>query len=153
MKIDWNDIYDYTDRIETMRTLLGESDLNSVITFLILGNIEKNATLPDILKSYNLNSYKLTWNKEKIEKWRGLIIKAMNEFDDYGILDMQKSEIVKVSQNMKYYTIYGHKILPIVYYDFYDKIRNKEEYVISIIYGIYRKLELLIKYFEIREIG
>lgn len=150
-KVKWNDIYDSSNRTSLIFSVgksmgLSEEDME-LLVFMALGNTG-GGNLPEILRKMKLPKADFEYDKDKLEKYREHILKQMKDFDHYGILDMSQNEINKMAVNHKWLTVYSAKIDPVIYMSVYRLLKEKPEYVVSVMAGIRNALDVILNFIK-----
>ena len=152
-----NDIYDYENRwymIEKVAESFGIDDITKILLeFIVMGNVSTNATLPEILKKFKLPVKDAVYDRDKLIRWTDMIAKEMESLDKYGVLKMDSAQLIRESQNGKYLTIATMQIDYIVYYSIYKLLKEKPDYVIKVLFGVFEALRTILKFLEVKEIG
>jgi len=150
LKDIFSDIYDYENRlyiVHEFAQMVGlDADLESILSFIVMGNIFENPSLPDILKKTKIPTVPVEYDKEKLKKWQDYLVRELKSLDKYGVLDMSKMEILKATKNGKYLTILSAKMLPLIYMSVLDIIERNPQYIVSVMYGVYKALGKILRF-------
>lgn len=151
----WDDIYDYSSRWylleEVFKLFNFTGDEEKILHFLVAGNVSEKTDMPDVLKKIKLPVGDIKFNKEKVKRWAKYLRKQMEDFDNFGVLRMDKAEILKMSLNGKYLTVATAKINVLVYQRIYELLDENPEYFLQILYGVWKSLGLIIQFLDMEE--
>ncbi len=151
----YDNIYDYENRwylIEAFAKTIGLSNLDEIILkFVVMGNISDNPDFFDVLKKIKLPTRKVKYNKDKLERWAGLIRNEMEALDKYGVLKMDTLTLLKESQNGRYVTVATMNINVLIYKSIYKILTDSPEYLLQVIYGVYDSLGMIVKFLDMEK--
>ena len=154
VEIDKRDMVDFSNRMSTAVQIGNSIGLNrddmSLLLFILMGDA-KEGNLNDILKKVKLPRVAKGYNREKLRKYCSMIAERMKEIDNYGILSMDKKELIRMSKNNEYITIFGMQVLPMVYADIYRILSINSDYAISTFLGIYEALGKILEFTGAKE--
>lgn len=152
-KVEHSQLVDYENRIKTISTLAEMIGLNKedalLLMFLTFGDTAENASLPDVIKKIKLPNVKGKYNKEKMKRYCRLIANRLKELDNYGIVDLDREAVLRMSRNKEYITVFGMEIIPIVYYNIYHLLVENPDYFVNVILGIKQSLDIIVKFLDI----
>ena len=154
VEIDKRDMVDFSNRMSTAVQIgnsigLGRDDM-SILLFVLMGD-RKEGNLNEILKKVKLPRAKATYDRDKLRKYCTMLAERMKELDNYGILSIDKHELLRMSKNKEYITIFGMQVLPNVYADIYRILSVNPDYAISTFLGIYEALGKILEFTGAKE--
>jgi hypothetical protein len=150
--VKYEEIYDSATRLQTIMPVLEQIGLNNeditLMAYLVLGNTSgrNEPTLPEILKKVRLPRKKGKYDTAALSRYITMLGNEIASFDKYGIVKMNTQELVKFSQNHKYITVYGMKVMPLTYKNLVRLLTTNPDYVISVFLGIYEALGTILKF-------
>jgi len=156
LKDIYDDIYDYENRLHIINEfakMIGlDDELINILAFISMGNVFSNPSLPDVLKKTKIPVVPVEYDKDKLKKWQEYLVRELKAIDKYGVLDMSKMEILKATKNGKYLTILSVKILPLIYMSVLSIIEKNPQYILSVMYGVYKALEKILMFLGATEV-
>ena len=155
-----SDITDSSTRVMAMINLaeavgLSKDDMQ-ILAFAFLGDV-KDGSLLNILQKTHLPKGDIShYNKQKLVLFAKQIAKRMMKFDEYGVLNMNpdgrininKPEIIKLAKENKYFTVFGVKVLPVLYAGVLEIMARNPEYVLKTFVGIRDALNVILDFVE-----
>ncbi len=154
IEIHQKDMTDFSNRMSTAVQIgnsigLARDDM-SLLLFVLMGDA-KEGNLNEILKKVKLPRVHKGYSREKLRKYCTMLAERMKEIDSYGILSMDKNELIRMSKNGEYITVFGMQVLPMVYADIYRILSLNPDYAISTFLGIYEALGKVLEFMEAKE--
>ena len=159
VKIEHKQIHDYSMRLRTIMDIgksmgLSEEE-TALLMFAVMGDLEDEEKLrvPDVLKKIKLPRVKAKYKTEKLKRWIELLNRQLKAYaEDYGILDLETKEVLRMSRNGEYITVFGVKVLPYTLHRLIDLLDRNPDYAISVLLGIYEALGKILKFLGVEKV-
>lgn len=154
IEVDKKDAVDYSNRLGSVLSIGNSIGLNrddmALVLFILMGDA-KDGNLNEILKKAKLPRVNANYDKAKLRKYCTMLAERLKELDNYGILSMEKKEIIRMSKNKEYLTIFGIQILPNIYADIYRILSVNPDYAISTFLGVYEALGKILDFLGVKK--
>lgn len=159
VQIEHKQIHDYSMRLRTIMDMgksmgLSEEE-TALLMFAVMGDLEDEEKLrvPDVLKKIKLPRVKAKYKTEKLKRWIELLNRQLKAYaEDYGILDLETKEVLRMSRNGEYITVFGVKVLPYTLHRLIDLLDRNPDYAISVLLGIYEALGKILKFLGVEKV-
>lgn len=159
VQIEHKQIHDYSMRLRTLTDLAKNMGISEdemlILMFAVMGDLEDEdkIMLSNILKKVHLPRVKAKYNTDKLKRLIELLNRQLKSYaEDYGILNLETQEVLRMSRNGEYITVYGMKVLPYTLHRVIDLLDRNPDYAISILLGIYEALGRILKFLGVEKI-
>lgn len=146
----FDDIYDYENRwymIQEIAEAFGVAEIDkTILQFLVMGNVSPKSDFYSVLKGLKLPVLNVQFDSAKVRRWADLLMNEMEALDKYGVLRLDTLTLLKESENGRYVTLATMRINALIYKSIYNMLLTNPEYLLQVIYGVYDKLGVLIKF-------
>ena len=156
IEIAHKQIHDYSMRLRTIAEIgnsIGLSkDETTILMFAVMGDLDKDYKLSEILKKVKLPQVNAKYNTEKLKKYIKYLNRQLKSIaNDYGILDLEKGEVLRKSRNGEYITAFGLQVTPYTLQRMIKLLDRAPDYAISTMLGIYEALGKILKFLDVEK--
>ncbi len=148
--IEHDRLLDDSVRFSAMAAIAKQMNLTkedlTILYFCVMGDLREDTDLDRVLKKVRLPQKSVNVDRHRVNIYLGLLKSRMKELDKYGILDLEVNEVMKKSRNGEYMTIFGIKVIPMIYYQFYDALDKHPDYVVGTMIGIRDALDIILEF-------